>query len=75
VNNRQLEQVICWDYEIIFSMKHATVKSFMKKIALIQLQGKLESLGWLELELSKGSAQARKMWGGRLHKGSKDVST
>lgn len=22
LNNRQLEQVICWDYETIFSMKH-----------------------------------------------------
>jgi len=46
----------------------------MKKIALIPLEEKRETLGWLELELSKGSAQARKKWGGRLHEGSKNLS-
>jgi hypothetical protein len=47
----------------------------MKKIALNPLEEKRESLGWLELELSKGSPQARKKWGGRLQDRSKDSSS
>jgi len=42
----------------------ATVKSFMKKTASIPKQEKRERLTWLELELRRGSAQARKKRGG-----------
>jgi len=42
------------------------VKSFMKKVASIPEQEKRKSLGWLDLELRRGSAQARKRGGGRL---------
>ena len=38
----------------------ATVKSFMKKWPQFESAKSVESLGWLELELRGGSAQARK---------------
>ena len=53
----------------------ATVKSFMKKTASIPKQEKRESLGWLELELRRGSAQARKRGGGRLWNRSTEASS
>jgi len=47
----------------------------MKKVTSIPKQEKRESLGWLELELRRGSAQARKRGGGRLQDRSRDSSS
>jgi hypothetical protein len=57
------------------SMAYASVKSFMKKLASIPKQEKRGSLGWLELELRGGSAQARKRGGGRLWDRSRETSS
>ena len=46
----------------------ATVKSFMKKTASIPKPEKRERLVWLELELRRGSAQARKKGGEGAYK-------